>query len=90
MDEAGKLENKAFQYLFDKNIDQALATCEECEKTYPSYHSVYDLKNMLKKEREGLLDKNSGKWKEIYLKILNNYSWRLSTDIMDKLRLNSK
>jgi hypothetical protein len=80
------LEIEAFDLLFEKNIDGAIAKFNETEKAYPGFHSVYDINKVLKAEKNSLQNPNSQKWKEIYSNILNNYSWKLPNEIIEKLR----
>ncbi|WP_158798150.1 hypothetical protein [Pedobacter sp. L105] len=85
-DHAKTLERQGFNSIYDKNIDQALQYFGECEKTYPSYHNVYEIAQLLKKERLQLTDKNSVKWVELYGAILKDYSWGLSPEIIENLK----
>lgn len=83
------LELEAFDLLFKKKIDDAIIKFDECEKAYPGFHNVYDINKMLKSERTNLLSPSSTKWKEIYSEILKNYSWRLSNEIQERLKIES-
>lgn len=83
--QAKNLEAKAFNFLFAKDINQVISTLDACEKIYPGYHSVYDINRMLKAERENLSDPNSPKWKEVYSRILKDYPWKLSEEIIEQL-----
>lgn len=83
---ATKIENEAFDYLFEKNIDLAIQKFEECEKIFPTYNSVYDIAKLLKNEKLNLQDKNSTKWNDIFSTILKDYPWNLSAEIKEKLK----
>lgn len=85
-EQAKKMERQAFDFLFEKNVDAAIQKLEECNKVFPTYNSVYDIAKLLKKERQNLTDKKSSKWSDIYKTILNQYSWRLSEEIIGKLK----
>jgi hypothetical protein len=85
-DEASvRLEYEAFQYLFEKDINKAIQKFQESEKIYPTYHNNYEITRLLNKEKQDLLAGNSAKWKLIYQKILDTYSWKLSPAIKDQL-----
>lgn len=82
---AKNLERTAFEYLFDRRIDQVIETLNEAERAYPGFHSVYDINRLLKAEREVLKDPDSPKWKEVYARILKDYPWKLSDEIIERL-----
>ncbi|MDN3204419.1 hypothetical protein [Algoriphagus sediminis] len=82
---AKNLEKMAFDYLFQKDIDRVIATLDAAERVYPGFHSVYDINRMLKAERSDLSDPDSPKWKEVYSRILNDYPWKLSDEIIERL-----
>ncbi|GMQ24729.1 hypothetical protein Aoki45_14110 [Algoriphagus sp. oki45] len=83
---AKNLERTAFEFLFDRKIDRVIETLEAAERAYPGFHSVYDINRMLKAERESLQDPDSPKWKEVYSRILKEYPWRLSDEIIERLQ----
>jgi hypothetical protein len=83
---AGKLVSEGFQLLFDKDIEKAIAKFDECERAFPQYYSVFEIKQLLVHEKDSLKDKGSKKWKEVYSTILDRYSWKLSAEIKDGLK----
>lgn len=85
-EKAKKLENEAFDFLFEKNVEGAIQKLEECNKVYPTYNNVYEIKKLLVKDKQNLMDKNSNKWNEVYKTILEEYPWNLSTVIIEKLK----
>lgn len=87
---ASLLEKQAFANLFDKEIDFAIKSFEDCAREYPNYHSVSEIASYLKSMRNNLVDKNSESWEIVYKTISTKYSWKLSSDIMDKLNERSK
>ncbi|WP_296149824.1 hypothetical protein [uncultured Flavobacterium sp.] len=84
---AQRMETEAFDFLFKKKIDEAISKFDECEKTYPGFHSVYEISRALKLEKASLLNPNSKKWKEIYSIILKDYSWKLRDETLEKLKI---
>ena len=83
---AAQLEKQALESLMNKEVEKAIQDLEECEKIYPQYHSVYEVLQLLKKNRQELADRNSPKWQELYNGILENFSWRLPESIKAELR----
>ena len=79
------LENQGFSHLFDKEVDLAIKSFTDCDKEFPTYHSVSNIATLLKENRGKLIDKNPDTWKVIYKKILKDYSWKLRSDIIEKL-----
>jgi hypothetical protein len=49
---AQDLEIDAFNFLFSKNVNEAIAKFEECDKYYPQFHSVYEIKKLLNSEKK--------------------------------------
>lgn len=83
---AQTIEIDAFNYLFNRNIIEAIAKFEECERIYPGFHSAYEIGRILKAEKSNLLNPKSTKWKDVYAEILNEYSWRLPSEVIERLK----
>jgi hypothetical protein len=83
---ANKLVAEGFKFLFLKDIQQSINQFSECEKVYPQFHSVFEINQLLKSNKETLKDKSSTKWAEIASTLLERYSWKLSTEIKDQLK----
>jgi len=45
---------------------------------------------IVRKEKQNLTTDNDANWKKLYAEILNNYSWKLSIEVLSKLRELSK
>lgn len=86
-DAANKLVTEAFQFLFAKDVEQAIKKFDECEKVYPQYYSVFEINQLLKSNKEILKDKTSVKWAEVASILLERYSWKLSTEIKNQLKM---
>jgi len=84
-DQAESLENQAFDFLINKDIESALNKFEECEKVYPTYKSVSEIVKFLKGERQNLTDKDSTRWNTVYKTILDKYTWKMSPDVFAAL-----
>jgi hypothetical protein len=89
-DIAKRFEAEGFEFLFQKNVVKAIEKFNESEKAFPTFHSVSEISELLTIEKHNLLNKESRKWKEIYLEIYNNYNWKLSSDIINELEKLSK
>ena len=87
---ARKFESEAFRYLFERDVEKSIQKFDECERIYPSYHSVYDILKILRKEKQNLIDQKSDKWTEMYNQIKNQFSWKLSPEIIDGLNKSIK
>lgn len=85
---AQSLEVEAFEFLFNKNVNSAIAKFDECEKIYPGFHSVYEINKLLKAEKNNLTSSTSPKWEDVYSNILNKHSWKLPNEIIEKLKNN--
>lgn len=81
LDQAKQHERDAFNFLFDKKLDDAITSFQLAENSYNGYNSVYEINRYLK----SLPAKNLN-WKLIYTKILSNYNYKLPTDIIEKLK----
>lgn len=83
---AQKLGIEAFGYLFNRDVEKTIASLDAIEKVYPDYLSIYEINRLLKSEKSNLLDPSSPKWTEIYRTILDKYSWKLPSDILERLK----
>lgn len=88
-DAANKLVTEAFGFLFAKDVEQTISKFNECEKVYPQYYSVFEINQLLKSNKEALKDKVSPKWAEVAATLLERYSWKLSTEIKNQLKIMS-
>jgi hypothetical protein len=89
LDDASRFEDQGFNFLFDREVDKAIDAFSNAEKTYPSFHNVYEIINLLRKNRSKLSDKKAKEWRIIYQTILDKYSYRLTDDIIETLTQNA-
>ena len=82
---AQKFENEGFNYLFEKDVDNAIISFRKSENSLNGYHMVYDISKYLNNNKERLSDKNSEFWKEAYQKILKDFSWKMPAETKSKL-----
>lgn len=74
-------EIKGFRALLNKNIDGAILAFENSENSYNSFHQVYEIALYLKRYQSALQNPNSSQWKEVYLTLISEYSWKMPSDI---------
>lgn len=82
---AGKLVNQAFGFFFQKDIDKAISTFEQCERAYPQFYTVIEINMLLKQYRDSLKEQASKNWPDVASVLLQRYSWKLSDDIKMQL-----
>lgn len=82
---AEKYENEGFQNLVDKDVFAAISSFEKSENAYNSYHQVYEIALLLKKDKVLLSDKKSSEWKSVYTKLVNDYKWKMPEEYKKKL-----
>lgn len=83
---AKKYEEDGFQFLLDQDVNSAINSFIKSENSYNSYHQVYEIARYLTKNKERLSDKNSISWKEVYIKILSEYSLKMPEQFKIKLQ----
>lgn len=71
-------EREGFQALISGNYDVAIAAFQESENIYPSYHNVYELARILRKNKAQMND--PVKKKEVFQTISNQYSYGAPPD----------
>ena len=86
---AQKFEKDGFNYLLLKDINNAIISFRKSENSYNGFHNVYEIANYLEKNKSKLSTKDELIWKQTYAKILDDYSWKMSEDIKEKLSINT-
>jgi len=79
-------ENEGFNYLIEKDINNAVISFKKSENSYNGFHQVYEIAKYLEKNKDKLSTKDSELWKEVYLTILTDFSWRMPNDIKLKFK----
>jgi hypothetical protein len=82
---AEKYELEGFNYLLQKDVNNAILSFRKSENSYNGFHMVYDIATYLVKNKSKLSDKNSAFWQDAYLIILKDYSWKMPIEIKAKL-----
>jgi hypothetical protein len=81
--EAQKWEEKGFNDLINRDVENAINAFTFSENSYNGFHSVYDIAKYLKDNRAGLLDKNSNKWLKTYETIGRSFSYGMPSNTKD-------
>lgn len=76
-------EEKAFNYLLSKEFDNAIYAFSQSENEIPTFHSSVEIIDLLKKNK--LMMQNEEGYIKTLKYILDNYTWKVSKDIIDKL-----
>jgi tetratricopeptide (TPR) repeat protein len=81
---ASKFEAQGFTYLLAGEFDNAITAFNKAEISFPSYHQVYEISRLLRKEKANL--DNPEKRRQIYLKIVNEMSYGAPPEMLDQLK----
>lgn len=81
---ATEKEREGFMHLHDGRFDDALSSFEAAEKAFPTYHNVYEIASLLRKERNNF--SNLEAQKKILRRIIDEYSWGMPDDSKEQLR----
>ena len=81
---ASKFEAQGFTYLLAGEFDEAITAFNKAEISFPSYHQVYEIGRLLRKEKANL--DNPEKRRQIYLQIVNEMSYGTPPEMLDQLK----
>ena len=82
IEKAKSKEMAGFTYILKKDLKNALERFQEAEYAYPSYHNVYEIGKLLRRQND------NPDWKAIYKEIVSKYSWGVPKDIIEELKKN--
>jgi hypothetical protein len=82
---AKKHELEGFNYLLQSDVNNAILSFRKSENSYNGFHEVYGIAFYLDENKIELSDRKSEFWKEVYLIILKDYSWKMPDEIKGKL-----
>jgi hypothetical protein len=83
---AADWEVRGFNHVLEKDISQALEAFTQAEKLWPDYHNVSEIRRLLIQKQDALKVKDSAQWKEVYQKILSQYSWGMPSDVSARIQ----
>lgn len=75
-----------FEFILNKDVNNAIYAFTEAEKISPAYHNVVEIKSLLKKDKHSLENSKSSEWKTIYQKILSKYSWGMPMETLKEMK----
>ena len=81
---ASKFEAQGFAYLLSGEFDKAITAFNKAEISFPSYHQVYEISRLLRKEKADL--DNPEKRRQIYLQIVNEMSYGAPSEMLEQLK----
>jgi hypothetical protein len=70
-------EKIGFQKLVDRNLEEAISAFKSAERSYNSFHQVYEIGRYLRSKKSSTSQEGDEFWKEIYQTILEEYSWKM-------------
>jgi hypothetical protein len=79
-------ERKGFRCIANKDIDGAMLSFDEAYNIYPTYHSVAEIRELLKNQKNKLADPKAKEWKTVIDKIVRSYGWKVNTATLEELR----
>lgn len=84
--EALKWEQLGFEFLLKKDINNSIRAFEQAERSYSSFHQVYEIATYLRKNIKPLTDTTSIYWAKVYKTIATDYSWKMNDKVKDALQ----
>ena len=85
IESALKYELEGFNFLLDRNIKDAILSFSFSEKSYNSFHQVYEIGNYLSKKNKSGILMDDDFWNSLYLDLLKDYSWKMPASIKTEL-----
>lgn len=84
---AKSYEKQGFAALVNKDLDKAIECFTKSENSYNGFHMAYDIGFYLSKNpnKVKLQARDIQAWKNVYQKILKDYSWRMPEDAKAQL-----
>ena len=79
-----KFEAQGFTYLLAGEFDKAISAFSKAEINFPSFHQVYEISRLLRKERDSLDDPE--KRRQVYQQIVNDMSYGAPKEMIDQLK----
>ena len=79
-----EFEKEGFEYLISGDIENAIQSFDAAEKAYPTFHSVYGISRVLKKNKDQWSDESARK--SVYSQIVDQHSWKAPPEYIKKLK----
>lgn len=87
-DLALKNELDGFNYLLEKNIEDAISAFSRSEKAYNSFHQVFEIGQYLKSKKK--FTKDDKFWRTTYKDLIENYSWKMPKSVKSEFEKRTK
>ena len=83
---AREWEQVGFGKLIERDVKAAITAFSEAEKSWPNYHNVAEIRQLLVTGERDLSSAASPKWRELYQHILKDLSWGMPTETRQKMQ----
>lgn len=87
---AANAERRGFEALIRRDIGEALKAFDEAYLTWPEYHNVSEIREMLRKRQNRLKPSDVDEWAIVHRRILAQYSWGVPPDLRPAFRTEIK
>lgn len=78
-------EEKGYNALLLRNVDEAITAFSNSENNYNGFHMSYEITRYLRANKEKLKDPTAEFWTETYVKIAKDFSWKMPKNMKSKL-----
>lgn len=85
-----KWERKGYNYLFRKNVGLAINSFDNCNLSEDTFHTAFEISNILQVNRQALEDTASSQWSLVYKHIADSCSWKMPLNVLKRLRVLGK
>lgn len=87
---ASEWESKGLNSLLDKDVEGALEAFQNAYEIYPTFHNVYEIKNLINSKKEKLKNERAVEWNELMKIIYEKYSWGIPSSTKTKIKATIK
>lgn len=85
-DKVSRFERNGFEAILNTDIETAISSFEAAKELWPDYHNVTEIAAFLKNTKSELTVSNETEtWENIFVTILDRYSWGMPKDIREKI-----
>ena len=81
---AAEKERDGFALILAGKFDEALSSFESAENISPTYHNVFEISQLLRRDRDNI--RNEPTQKEIIRRLLRDYSWGMPEEVKAQLK----
>jgi hypothetical protein len=77
---ASELERQGYERLLARDFEGARRAFEAAERSYPSFHQVYEIAHLLQREQSRL--RSPEVQRRVLTQIISEYSWKAPADLL--------